>query len=505
LTSKVSNLIAIVLVAVVVSAGAAYWFLTPKVPNEPMTTVQYTSLLTSSERSETSAESTVLVSATTVGSATTVWLNVCATQPVSYYLSLLESNGTAPYVQLAKELQKLPDVTNATAVAKITYLALNATNPEVKEAFQLMIKGGTPDPRDFTYPVPKYNTQLQVLYWLALQNEFKADDTLALAIAMVNGLWVTMGNEQVKEAVKKETSDLLVFFRETNELQKARALFQLESYPLEAKFALAWTGNDVSTHGWYGLSHQAPVNYRSVRLPFKGYSWDTVSVNTLRAMRQLMEERGWVDKDVDVTVKRIGDFFWNNLWWVGDFFQPTSWPYGWEFQGSLDLKVRVDGEEWPARNLNNADFEFEYFLQHGKGIGVCEDSMVLRDAFLKSWGVATLPFSVYFPGSGDTQPLHYDPSMRTWKLYDRRLMDPMPNYDLVRFRRYDLYIFRPPVVQPGYFGEIEGNQAAEVDPIRRGEVNRSFYPIFNISPERLREILLGGVPTSQMKQWLLYS
>jgi len=483
-------------VAVVVAAGLGYWFLIPTMPAETMTftSQQNSSPSASAQTSQSSTSSTTVTSA----SETTLWINVSATKPVSYYVALLESNGTQPYVQLARELRKLPNLTNATAVAEITYLALNATNPEVKEAFQLMMKGGTPSPTDFMYTVPNYNTELQVLYWLACQNEFKKDDTLALAIAMVNGLWVTMGDNQIGEAVKIDTSDLLAFFRETNELQKQRGYFELEGYPLEAKIVLAWTGNDVSTHGWYGLSHQAPLDYRSVRLPLKGYNWDTVSVNTLRAMRQLMDERGWTDEDADVTVKRIGDFFWNNFWY-------RELPNGWDYQDSFDVKVAVDGEEWSARNLNNADFEFEYFLQHGNGIGVCEDSMVLRDAFLKSWGIVTLPFSVYFPKSGDTQAIHYDPSGSIWKLYDRRLMDQLTSYDLVRFSKYDLYIFRPPVLQPGYFDRIQDSKAAELDPIRRGEVNNSFYPIFDISPEKLHEILVGGVQTSQMKLWLLYS
>jgi hypothetical protein len=79
--------------------------------------------------------------AVTSVSETTLWINVTAAKPVSYYVSLLKSTQTQPYLQLAWELQGLPDATNATAVAKITYLTLNATNPEVKEAFELMMKG----------------------------------------------------------------------------------------------------------------------------------------------------------------------------------------------------------------------------------------------------------------------------------------------------------------------------------------------------------------------------
>jgi len=474
------------LVLIFAALGVIGWQSVPPAPVPP-TTIMITPTATTVSATQT----------TIVPVRRTEWIQVGQVRPINYYLSLLESNGTQPYVQLSKELQRLPDLTNATALAKITYLALNATNPEVKEALELMMKGGTPDQRDFSYSVPSYNTELQVFCWLACQNEFKKDDTLILSIAMVHGLWVTMGDERVRQAVRKDTSDLLVFFRETNELQKERGYYQLEDYPLEAKIALAWTGNDVSTHGWYGLSHQAPVDYRRVKLPLGGYNWNTVSVATLRAMRQLMDEKGWVDNDVDVTACRIGDFFWNNLWYGG--------PSGFRFQDSFDVKIVIDGEEWPARNMNNADFEFEHFLEHGKGIGVCEDNMVLRDAFLKSWGIATLPFSVYFSGSGDTQPIHYNPLKRIWKLYDRRLMDQRNNYDLVRFEKYDLYIFKPPVVQPGYFDRINNSKAAEVDPIRRGEVNNSFYPLFNLSPKRLYEILIVGAPTSQMKQWLLYS
>lgn len=33
---------------------------------------------------------------------------------------------------------------------------MNATNPEVKEAFELILKGGTPDQSNFGFQVPKY-------------------------------------------------------------------------------------------------------------------------------------------------------------------------------------------------------------------------------------------------------------------------------------------------------------------------------------------------------------
>jgi hypothetical protein len=47
------------------------------------------------------------------------WIRIGEVKPVDYYLSLLKSNRTAPYGQLFWELRKLPELTNATAVAKI--------------------------------------------------------------------------------------------------------------------------------------------------------------------------------------------------------------------------------------------------------------------------------------------------------------------------------------------------------------------------------------------------
>jgi len=92
--------------------------------------------------------------------------------------------------------------------------------------------------------VPSWNTELQVLYWLASRDGLEKDDTLALAIAMVNGLWITMGVEKVREAVLNHANGLLDFGTETIQMQKAlRVSFDLQRYLLEAKVCLAWTAN----------------------------------------------------------------------------------------------------------------------------------------------------------------------------------------------------------------------------------------------------------------------
>ena len=468
--------------AVVVAAGAGYWFLTPKMPNELVSTVQQTSLLTPLERSQTSTESTILASATTVASATTAWINVTATQPVNYYLSLLESNGSQPHVQLAKELRKLPDLKNATAVAKIAYLALNATNPEVKEAFQLMIKGGTPAPSDFTYAVPNYNTELQVLYWLALQNDFKKDDTLALAIAMVNGLWITVGDDKVGQAVHRGASDMLVFGRETSEMQRtAGLLYDLDSYPLEAKIAWAWTGSmtpNVPSPNEYVL---VSPKYLGRRLDIFAYEWMTADPAGLREKRSWLMASGLMNNDLSKTVESIEYYLYFDRDQAG---KTKHWRYS---RGELG-NVTVDGIVVASWGINNADFQFENLVTKGYGIGNCRDESTLADVLLKSIGVASdiTESSVFY--DGHTFVMYFDPNRNAWGASERQIGvgSPWAGEGMT-------YVFVPPINQHGYLrawtvhGDIfAGNQ---------------YYVIRFDTYSQISSMLHTGIPTHEVRDY----
>jgi len=423
----------------------------------------------------------------------TEWIRAGEVKPVNYYLTLLESNDTQPYVQLASDLRRLPDLTNATAVAKITFLALNATNPEVKEAFELIIKGGTPNSRDFRYPVPSWNTELQVLYWLASQSRFKKDDTLALSIAMVNGFWVTIGDEQVRAAVSKDTNDLLSFLRETNEIQKERGYSQLEDYPLEAKICLTWTGGDPNRAGHsyendprWSLHIHALGNFIPKPADIKGYNWNTVSVETLRKARQLIDEKGWIDRSVDRTVRNMEEYIYtsNRPHWIFTWPNPPI--------------IEVDGQKAICRNMNNMDFEFEHLLKNGSGIGVCGDEAVLIEALCKSWGISTTQVKRTWEGpeSNHQHCIYFEPSSKLWKAYEKQVA----TYDSRERGQgvQNVYIFRPPVADPNYFkSEIDSNQSLKM--------RNLYYRMLSISTDNIVKMFTTGVKTSQMKQWLLYS
>jgi len=504
MVSKVSKLVAIVLIAVVVAAGAGYWLFSPKPTSE---IVNSTSEETSLEVNRTTPEQSLTASTSssaTTAAETTLWINITATKPVSYYLELLESNRTEPYVRLAKELRMLPDLTDGTAVAKITFLALNATNPEVKEAFQLMIKGGTPSPSDFQYTVPNYNTELEVLYWLACRNEFKEDDTLALAVSMVNGFWLTMGTDEVKAAVRNDTSGLLAFLRETNALQESRGYFRLEDLPLEAKIALAWTGDESMRHGYgppIGL-----IYWTKQRLPIKIYDVDTVSVSTLIEMRAEASRNGWMQPGtgVESLVSHVEDYFYSFPYWG-----PR-----WDFREDYDKIVNDQGVmavhdvDWQwARNERGLRFE-----------GDCGTEMTIADAWLKSWGIATISEWAYnlftqhnMLKHSHSFVIYYEPVNKVWKAYWEQISVGMPAWIADRggnvSQRFDMFICRPPVIQRGYLREdhFESRTINGIYYASYWHYEGNMYYEIELTPwSQLEEMLSKGIPTSTMKEWLLY-
>lgn len=462
---------AIVLIAVVLVAGFGYWIFSPRVPTQIPVTTEQTSVLTPQR---TYVSSTMSQAGS---SGTTVWLNVSAIQQVNYYLELLELNGTDPYVQLARELRRLPNATNAAAVAKIAYLALDATNSEVKEAFQLMMKGGTPYGGDFSYPVPNYNTELQVLYWLAESAEFKRDDTLVLAIAMTHGIWITEGDNEVRQSVRNDVSDFLVFLRETSQFQDLRGYFSLEKYPLEAKVCLAWRGDQSSVR-----SYHDPRDYLSKRMDTKAYRWATIEVGTLIQMRDLMDKKGWVGPKVMSTVTTLESLFFTR--------SNSRWIYP-----KTDDVISINGQDIANHNFNSADLEFTYYSEYGDGIGWCSDEMGFLNALCKSWGIATTSLwgDRIVNGeklSGHTHVIFFDPRDRTWRA------DPAQLQIDVDSGFNSFFIFKPKITLTGF---PESNRGAGL---------RYVFSKFVMNQTHVAEIrtmFLLGVEASQMKQWLLYT
>jgi len=361
---------------------------------------------------------------------------------------------------------------------------------EIYEAFELMLKGGTPNQSDFKYHIPNWNTELQVLYWLGKQNEFKLNDTLAQAIAMVNGLWVTMGDNEVRQAVYKDTNDLLNFFRETNEIQKARGYYQLENYPLEAKVCFAYTSSIGTIDGPHSMWKF--VEKHAIQ---KDYCWVRYGVDVLQKMREIALEKGWVERSVDLTVKNLEEYF---------YFSGAArhWKYSTrmgDVPGVTESLIEINGEQVPDHGIYNLRFYLELYQKTGRGIGDCGDETYLMEAWCKSWGIATdfVLHQIIVDGRfyGHAHMIYYEPLTRTWKAYKEQLADEM--YWNKSDLSYYVFIFRPPVKQAGYFTFLP------IEKSRMG-ISGTVY-VTRHTPIEFRQIYQDGCPTLQMKRWLLYS
>jgi len=406
-------------------------------------------------------------------------------EQAEYLFSQLEQHD---YGNLAAQLRELPQIQDGVsaeeveALADITALAITASNREVREAFQLLLEGGTPNPSDLTYPVPSWNTELQVLYWLAKQNEFKRDDTLAQAIAMVNGIWVSMGTAEVRDAVCKDVNDLLNFFRETNEIQKARGYYQLEDYPLEALACLVDISNAGPMIGPSPYRLWQSYIVRGLRLDQSGYDWNTLSVETLRRMREVMDQRGWINRQPTETLTNLEFWFYFNV-----APQHRTGSTNWQF---VDWRT----EPYPV-DRGNVDNLFEQFLETNKGWGSCVEETELLRAFLQSWGIAANTLSW-----GHVYNYIFDHTSGKWKAYERQLevLDwerPNPSMqDVATF-----YFYKPPIDQSRFLSYPDPDTVEDV------WRDLDFYVLygdlsFAEMKSRLSEI---GIPTEDMKQLLL--
>jgi len=286
---------------------------------------------------------------------------------------------------------------------------------------------------------------------------FKKDDTLALSVALSNGFWLTIGDSDVADSVRSDTNEILQYFRELDSVQTRRGIPNLEKYPLEAKVCLVWTGNFCSASGPYSLQ-----KCTEKRLNLDGYRWNTVGLETLRRMRELLITRNLVDVDVDVTVDNV-----ERLGPGKDFTETTSL-------------------------ANNANALFERFLVHNDMPTDWGQRATLVDSFCKAWGISTTFLTYESSNETRTCVLYFDPDTRTWKVNPRRFPPTTRSTD------FSVRVFKPPVKQPGYLKTWP-------DPRHHWLGNMYYTMNDKMSLEDARRVFVQGVETTEIKQWLFYS
>lgn len=190
--------------------------------------------------------------------------------------------------------------------------------------------------------LPNWNTELEALFELAMDNEFQQNDTTALAIAMVDGFFRTIGDKGVKRKVRIDDNKMLNLAREINQWQKENGFYLLNDLSLEAKVAWAWRGNTTMARGPFNLQ-----NYKSGKLPLKGYLWNTIDPDTLRDMKVVAEEKRWVKRDVKDVIYKIEDYF---------FF--SGMKKNWFYQTCPEIIKDIEDVDVACGQVLNVDYQF---------------------------------------------------------------------------------------------------------------------------------------------------
>lgn len=112
------------------------------------------------------------------------------------------------------------------------------------------------------------------------------------------------------------------------------------------------------------------------------------------------------------------------------------------------------------------------------------------------WEVATTGLISTTTGDEYMHLVYYDPATMSWNAYSKKLMwylSPSGAKDMIMLR-----ILKPPFKQKGYLHIYD----IPPDNFREGMFTM-FLGVYML--DSVHEMFTKGVPTSQIKQWLLYS
>jgi hypothetical protein len=216
-------------------------------------------------------------------------------------------------------------------------------------------------------------------------------------------------------------------------------------------------------------------------------------------MRDIAQEKMWLSNDVNQIVAKLEHYFYfQNRRRFEDTWRSDHWIYS--RLGMYDVLLEIHGEKHRSWFLISPNGQLDYYLQNGYVVGNCADETAFVEAWLKSLGIAATGQLVTCDESEHMYSIYYDPSDNTWKDYPGQLSWYVEESNAlgVELNLRIVRIFRHPVEQKGYL------RIYTIPPNWLG--GNMFVTIDNgFTLASIREAFTQGVPSSQMKQWLLYS
>jgi len=245
-----------------------------------------------------------------------------------------------------------------------------------------------------------YNTQLEVLLWLAEEREINDYDRIALAIALDYGAVLAISEEGVRKELKDYVVEMYDYFAETDALVP----WDIEEYPLEADIALVWGANGINHPLFFDKKQQYPeeTKYNEIGIPnYYDLNWIVV----FRDEKMNEEDFDWLFVDVE-TLREIREFLMHDMFSEGKGLRVdrVSERVDSTLCGSLEYHtdkpsaevsyVNVEGRITPGCGLSNPDWQWKYFKEEGRIVGNCRDVTCMNIFFLKSLNIPAIGFTV---------------------------------------------------------------------------------------------------------------
>jgi len=297
---------------------------------------------------------------------------------------------------LIDDLYGLPEILDGidpkdvTATEQIVNL-MKSDDPEVQQGLTLVAKYGVPPTTIFgrSQGIPNHNTQLQVLFW-QVDNIDTDYDRVTLALALVYGSVVTIGNDEVDQKVKGYVSEIYDYIKETDKILEERNLsWKAKDYPLEACISLVYGANNVRypyfyeyigavrDHPW---QHYWRDEFRARQLNIEDFNWLFASKETKQELQD------WMFAKFTNTNTNINGI--SQIAQVSDVYQSKHREYITDHPDVPATYLEVNGKITPGCRISNPDWQWSYFKEKSKFIGNCDDGSFMECMLLSSINIS---------------------------------------------------------------------------------------------------------------------
>lgn len=272
------------------------------------------------------------------------------------------------------------------------------------------------------------------LLYLAADVGLQKSDRIAAAIAVTASPMYSMSDDRVGEQLRRDNADLLRFARETARWQRKKRLeYRLSEYPIEALCSWADRIHVSANKKFFNWDREPAKALNSM----ENYRWASLSVKTLRELKDLAESEGLVSRSLEDTVHDLRLWIQHRGVRPGHIEKLLQEMYDNRNNPEVLEKLREEyrktqhipssepetigeflGEPLSELHVFHSGIYLQQMRLRGRWLGGCTAHSVLYRDFMKALGIAPIHFTVLPLGDspqGHEWVGYYDPRELKWR------------------------------------------------------------------------------------------